>query len=1554
MRLLYSLLTVLGTAVSVFAQSSPPYLQIISNSPVCEGQSFRMYATYQSFPTGTTTSFRWSGPNGFTSEGSSTLNNIIASPATAGVYSVTMTYSGTANGTATASTTVALGLSKPEAYVTYFSNGFQNWSPSYSICSPTSLSLTAFPDRAWSLNPATYRWTGPNGFTSDEQRPVVPQVVAGLYIVEATYPGNCGTAKDTVTISNFSPSAYINTLTVEPTPKFTTVVCPGEAISFQAALSFVPQGATTSYQWSGPNGFTSNAQSFTLTNTTATMSGTYSVTVTISGTCSGTATASRTITIDTPTVWAYILSGNTIYTNPTLCPSSNFVVFASSSSSAGTYQWSGPNGFTSNTASTTLTNANTTMTGVYSVTATFPGGCTNSASTTVTIGTPSVQIFGNSYISEGDNIQLSAQSSGNTTTTYQWAGPNGFTSNNQNFSLANATTAMAGTYSVTATFSGNCSGTAIAFYFVNVVTPSVTIYSSENGRLQSVRGTSCPGSSPELMASASSSNATFRWSGPNGFTSSVKSFTLANVTPAMAGIYSVTATFSSGATATSSFTFTVGTPSVYVSGFIPTSNISNRIFCPGSTFQLRPTTGATSYQWSGPNGFTSTSANPALTNATPAMSGTYSVTATFAGGCSNVGSTSITVGTPIVQIYSDAYNLALGGSFQLTAYPEPNVPATYQWNGPNGFTGNAQSFTLNNATAAMAGTYSVTATFSGDCSGASTASQNVFVRLPYVIVTGKDHLRVSQSYGTYCPGSSVELTAEPSPPSATATFRWSGPNGFASTEKRVTLTNLTSTLSGVYSVTATFPDGTTRTGTFQMTVSPPSIYFTKEPVACPGSPLVLSVSNSVSAPATYQWSGPNGFTSNTQSFTLNNATAAMTGTYSVTATLTGVCTGTATTSGLARVGLPMLTLTGQSPEGNSWTNYFCPGSSFSIQPLFSSFSPDKPPGTTISYRWTGPNGFTSTDKRPTIATPTTAASGLYSLIAIVTGECSGEYTASTDIQITKPVVTVATAPVQGIASIDGTYCEGTTVLIGTYSRNYKAIPTAFRWSGPNGFTSTEDTVTVSNLTPAMAGVYSVTVTYEGQCASQRVGFAYIDVATPKTEIGLFRENGAGSLFSFPLCPGNRYNLSAQARASNVNEMWLTNTYEWTLPNGTTATGPRVLINGATTADAGRYILKTTYTNGCSGISLDTMDINVGLPIPRLSTDRDFIANGRSTLLYSIDCTDQNTVWSDGQIGSSIVVAPTQTTSYTAVCQADGCSSQPSAPLTIRVSDRPEADLSLQMAVSSRSPEVNKPLTVRLSVVNSSTLSASNVQVRSRLPAALSVVNAGSMQVDNNVLTGTLASIPTNGKSDLTFDVAPALAGAIQLAAQITASDNPDPDSAPDNGTNNGQDDVAWVTLRTQQYGPEVSVSPEPAPAPLPRPVVSSVSLPFGKVDLSLALAISNPIPRPDEIITVTILLNNVGNRDLLSPDVTCELPAGLSFVDSNDLTASGQQVTLAGGKYYQQWPRLFTFRARATGPVTEPIKARISYCDWDDVDSDPTNGFDTGEDDTAQIRLRVR
>jgi len=113
--------------------------------------------------------------------------------------------------------------------------------------------------------------------------------------------------------------------------------------------------------------------------------------------------------------------------------------------------------------------------------------------------------------------------------------------------------------------------------------------------------------------------------------------------------------------------------------------------------------------------------------------------------------------------------------------------ATYAWTGPNGFTSSDQNPTIPNATAAAAGSYSVTATVGG-CASAAGSTNVVVNPLPTPVVIPNDST-------TFCAGGSVTLDAG----AGYSSYLWS-PGG------QTTRTIVVST-SGSYTVTVTAATG---------------------------------------------------------------------------------------------------------------------------------------------------------------------------------------------------------------------------------------------------------------------------------------------------------------------------------------------------------------------------------------------------------------------------------------------------------------------------------------------------------------------------------------------------------------------------------------------------------------------------------------------------------------------------------------------------------------------------------------------------------------------------
>ncbi|MFD2573137.1 immunoglobulin domain-containing protein [Spirosoma soli] len=205
---------------------------------------------------------------------------------------------------------------------------------------------------------------------------------------------------------------------------------------------------------------------------------------------------------------------------------------------------------------------------------------------------------------------------------------------------------------------------------------------------------------------------------------------------------------------------------------------------------------------------------------------------------------------------------------------------------------------------------------------------------------------------------------------------------------------------------------------------------------CAGTPVSLSVS----AGTFYQWSGPAGFTANTQSPGFTPASAASSGLYSVTVgNGSPTCTATASVS-LTVNALPTVSV---SPSAST----VCAGQTVTLSAT---------PGLS-SYRWsTGQN-------TASIAVTTT---GTYSVTATNASGCPATASASVTVSPTPPTPTLTTATGQP----GQLYAGGrTSVTVPQYSGTVTLASSGcpggtIRWSGPNNTSGTGNIVVPTTST----------------------------------------------------------------------------------------------------------------------------------------------------------------------------------------------------------------------------------------------------------------------------------------------------------------------------------------------------------------------------------------------------------------------------------------------------------------------------------------------------------
>jgi gliding motility-associated-like protein len=445
----------------------------------------------------------------------------------------------------------------------------------------------------------------------------------------------------------------------------------------------------------------------------------------------------------------------------------------------------------------------------------------------------------------GATIQLNATGTG----TYSWTGPNGFTSNVQNPTIPNSTTANAGVYTLTVSATG-CTATATTTVVVNTV-PTVNA-----GVDQSI----CEGNQVTLTATGAT---TYSWNNaiPNGvpFTQSVGTvnYTVTGTVGACSATDQVAVTVNAlptvnagpdvavcntstvTLTATTSFTqafswnngvvngvpFTPTTTTTYTltgtspAGCLATDQVTvsvnalpsvsagaDQTVCAGTAITLAGS-GANTYTWD--NGVTNNTAF------VPTATTTYTVTGTAANGCTNTDQVLVTVNPlPPVNAGTDQ-TICIGAAVTLTG----SGAVTYSWN--NGIT-NGVSFNPTTTT-----TFTLTGTDANNC--VNTDQVLVTVNALPPVNAGVDQ--------TVCAGTAVTLSG-----SGAVTYAWDNgvTDGIAFTPAATT----------TYTVTGTDGNGCINTDQVLVTVNPlPPVSAGADQTVCFGTVVTLSGSGAI----TYAW-----------------------------------------------------------------------------------------------------------------------------------------------------------------------------------------------------------------------------------------------------------------------------------------------------------------------------------------------------------------------------------------------------------------------------------------------------------------------------------------------------------------------------------------------------------------------------------------------------------------------------------------------------------------------------------------------------------------------------
>ena len=737
-------------------------------------------------------------------------------------------------------------------------------------------------------------------------------------------------------------------------------------------------------------------------------------------------------------------------------------------------------------------------------------------------------------------------------------------------------------------------------------TPSVTVTASPSSTI-------CPGTLVTFSASPSYGGTapTYVWK-LNG-TTVASTATYTNNTLSNGSTVTVIMTSNAGCVTTTTASSIPMAITVNTTPAVPSAISGSTVVCANGayTYTAATVSGASSYNWTLPSGWTGTSSSNTIAVTSATNSGVISVQAVNACGTSSSRILSVSIGAPTVTI-SGPTSVCFGSSATFTA---GGSATSFTWS-------TAQTGSVIAVSPTVTSTYTVTGADAGGCQ--NTAVKTITVTaLPSVAATSP----------TICGGSTATVTA-----SGASTYTWN--TGATGANLVVTPSSTTN-----YTVTGTSAAGCVNTKTTSVTVTPGPVIAISNATICAGTSTVLTASGVT----TYTWNtGANSATlsvspSSTTAYTVSggNPGCSSLATKVVTVTVNALPSiGITGAASLCAGQSSVLTATGTASSyvwgmGETTTG-------ISISPTLT---------TTYSVTGTHANGCSNTTTKivtvnalppvaatsPTIcggSTATVTASGASTYTwntgatganLVVTPSSTTNYTvtgtsAAGCVNTTTTSVTVSAAP--SIAVNTTTVCAGTSATL-----TASGVST-YTWN--TGATSSSLVVT-----PASTTVYTVSGNLSG-CSTTAVKTTTVNVnALPMMSIT------AGNA---SICNGQSTTLSLTGSASS---------YTWS--TGQTTSGITVTPTTTTT-----YSVSGINANGCSNTAIITITVNA---LPTVSAPSASVCLGGTVSLTASGASTYT--WSTGATGAGINVNPATATNYTVTgTSAAGCVNSATTQVTV--------------------------------------------------------------------------------------------------------------------------------------------------------------------------------------------------------------------------------------------------------------------------------------------------
>lgn len=716
------------------------------------------------------------------------------------------------------------------------------------VCGNDTLYLFANPPEAEGGVIFTYRWTGPAGFVSDKENPVIPNVDqdnAGSYQVEITGITGC-TATGTVEVS-------IEDLPLTPQLLTDQDICVDEDIELLSSV--VPTGSGVVYRWYRgvpPDGElieSTSLPAFTIPAPHQEGLRTYYLTIESDGCISS---PSAPVNIRVTSIPQAVVNDAEII----VCEGESIALGTPVSGPGIQYQWAGPDGFSSgNQFPAVIEEATAANAGVYTLIVSKNGCISDEAVSVVNVlpRPPQPQLTNTGPVCEGSELVLTTNVP--RASVYRWLSPDlqEFVTTNNQLVIPEATQDVAGSWQVSvAQFGCNSEPSAPSEVVVNV-NPPTQASASQN--------IICEGDQLQLFAAPSIANAIYRWTGPGGFSASTQNPAINNISKSREGTYQVTITTAEGCSGTASVTVVVQRSPVItaISNDAPDCLTGpTEVRLAASLFPVDP--GAYSYEWTGPDGFSSRDSVAVIRNATEANNGNYRLVVTTAEGCaSEPATTTVRVSNPppapAVPSISEETPAPFceGETVQLLTESYAGANVLYNWRTPKGvISTTAPALDVPAATPDDSGAYSLFVTVDG-CNSQESGKLNLTIGQTPVVTAGTN--------SPVCEGSTIQLRTEIL---EGATYNWMGP-GFTSDQPNPEIPNAEpGRHDGTYSLRVNLNGCTSGLVTTQVRVKPAParpVLANDGPLCISeeGAALTLTIDPATTTPdAVYSWFDPQG------------------------------------------------------------------------------------------------------------------------------------------------------------------------------------------------------------------------------------------------------------------------------------------------------------------------------------------------------------------------------------------------------------------------------------------------------------------------------------------------------------------------------------------------------------------------------------------------------------------------------------------------------------------------------------------------------------------------